>query len=119
MNENLDLNSYTSFTLPPGLLTGCGYITGEKNKFITESDGSFYSLMIATPGLEGEDFVVNVKGDLITIEIPESEFTCKETFKRQVTFPFTKDSISVSVENGVFSLVIKKPENYEYSIEVE
>ena len=88
---------------------------------ITETAKSF-ELALAAPGLQKDDFTIDVNGNLLTIssekeenrEEKEQQFTRKEynytSFSRTFTMPdeVIKEKIEASYENGVLKLVMPK-----------
>ncbi len=88
---------------------------------IKETDTSF-SLELAAPGLNKEDFQIELEDDLLTIaserehshEEKEEKFTRKEfsfhAFKRSFTLPETVDrgAIKANYENGVLLIELPK-----------
>jgi HSP20 family protein len=88
---------------------------------VTETNGN-YKITVAAPGLQKEDFKVNVDGNLITIsaekstekEEKEEKFTRKEynftSFSRTFTLPdnVMADKIEARYDNGELSLMLPK-----------
>lgn len=88
---------------------------------VTESNGT-YKITVAAPGLQKEDFKVNVDGNLITIsaekstekEEKEEKFTRKEynytSFSRTFTLPdnVMPDKIEARYDNGELTLMLPK-----------
>ena len=88
---------------------------------VSESENA-YKITLAVPGLNKEDFKINVDGDLITIsaekssqkEEKEDKYTRKEynytSFSRTFTLPdnIKTDKIEALYENGELSLLLPK-----------
>jgi HSP20 family protein len=88
---------------------------------VTENNGN-YKITVAAPGLQKEDFKVNVDGNLITIsaekstekEEKEEKFTRKEynftSFSRTFTLPdnVMPDKIEARYDNGELTLMLPK-----------
>ncbi|HMO31384.1 MAG TPA: Hsp20/alpha crystallin family protein [Lacibacter sp.] len=88
---------------------------------VTEADGNF-KITLAAPGLQKEDFKIDVDGNLITISAEKStqkeekdeKFTRKEynftSFSRTFTLPdnVMADKIEARYENGELKLMLPK-----------
>ena len=88
---------------------------------ITEKE-SAYSLELAAPGMEKQDFTVNLENDLLTISAEKKEETASESeknirrefryqsFKRSFTLDEKIDATAITAkyENGILKLELPK-----------
>lgn len=89
-----------------------------------EESNNHYKASMAVPGMEKDDFRIDIDGDVLTIsaekeqkkEENEKKYTRKEynysSFSRSFTLPeeVQKDSIDAKYSNGVLELILPKRE---------
>lgn len=88
-----------------------------KNK-ITDEEG-LYIIEISVPGLCNEDLAVDVKSNILKVEIPKSDFTLEERYTKYFDFDITPNLITSELENGILTIIVTKPENFEFKVDIE
>ena len=102
---------------------GSDYFMTSPSTNILENENE-YKIELAVPGLNKEDFSINLDQDTLTIEAKNEEKTTAENekyikrefnymaFKRNFTLPDTVNTndIKAQYENGVLSIVLPKKE---------
>lgn len=98
--------------------TTVGELPKSKNYKFEETDG-FYLIKAALPGVDKETITIKVKNELLSIEVPEGEFTEELHLLWVCDTPILKKNITTEYENGVLSISIKKDTSKEYDVKVE
>ena len=102
---------------------GSDYFLSSPSTNIKETD-EYYKIELAAPGLETENFSLNLDQDVLTIEAKSEDKTANSTnkfirrefnytaFKRSFTLPESVDSegIGAKYEHGILNITLPKKE---------
>jgi HSP20 family molecular chaperone IbpA len=94
------------------------YKSSKKSFYKLEELEDAELLKVALPGVEKEDIKVKVKKDVLTVEVPESEFTDEVQLYLMCNTDITEENISTDWINGVLSILITKDTSKEFEVEI-
>jgi HSP20 family molecular chaperone IbpA len=84
-----------------------------------EDDKDYCLIEIPAPGIDKEDIEVKVINKTVNLVIPEGDFTKETTFSWDFDYKIKPDKTKSFYEDGVINILITKPKNTEFNVEVE
>lgn len=91
-----------------------------KQNYLIEEDSNSYTIMIPAIGATREDINVTFKGNVMYVFVGGNELSKDMVYVvGDFGFKVKKQGIKVFTELGVLTIVVNKPEGYEFNVEVE
>lgn len=91
-----------------------------KQEYLIEEDSNSYTMLFPAIGVMKEDIDVNFKGNVMYVFIGGNEFIKDMVYVvGDFGFKVKKQDIKVFTELGVLTVVVNKPEGYEFKVKVE
>lgn len=90
-----------------------------KEPYITEVTDEVWTFKAPAPGLKSKKVSAKVKGNLLTVHIPETTFTEELNLRFRFSSDIKKPSITSKLEDGIFSVNVEFSKDESFNVDVE
>lgn len=90
----------------------------EEKYFEVDNSEEYISITIPAPGITQEYIKAKVSGNLLEIQIKKSTFVAEKVLTFVTDFRIKEKHISIVVEQGLIKVLISKPREKEFEVEI-